>query len=257
VINADVYAHQNNQFHSWTIHWWPPCDWLMDLCNGNIVVLENIYRHLEKGEDSRTASVTGRNEIGFAAVSITLVDVVVFVPLALVTGLVGNIMREFALVVVFSTLMSLFVSFTVTPMLASRFAKLERLTKNSLPGRFGVWFEEKFKNLTDEYIKILKWGLVHRGKVALLTMGLLLASFALVPFGFIGSEIAHDNIGLLCQSASSFQTIRVVEIADNALLAAIPHRPCRNCAHGVARGRLNLCDFGSIVGQDHCGQTAR
>ena len=188
VINADVYAHQNNQFHSWTIHWWPPCDWLMDLCNGNIVVLENIYRHLEKGEDSRTASVTGRNEIGFAAVSITLVDVVVFVPLALVTGLVGNIMREFALVVVFSTLMSLFVSFTVTPMLASRFAKLERLTKNSLPGRFGVWFEEKFKNLTDEYIKILKWGLVHRGKVALLTMGLLLASFALVPFGFIGSE---------------------------------------------------------------------
>lgn len=158
------------------------------LVDDSIVVLENIYRHLEQGEERTSAALKGRNEIGFAALSITLVDVVVFVPLALVSGLVGNIMREFALVVVFSTLMSLFVSFTITPLLASRFAKLERLTKNSLLGRFGVWFEEKFKNITESYIRILKWGLSHRGSVALITVGLLIASFALIPFGFIGSE---------------------------------------------------------------------
>jgi HAE1 family hydrophobic/amphiphilic exporter-1 len=158
------------------------------LVDDSIVVLENIYRHLEKGEDARSASLKGRNEIGFAALSITLVDVVVFVPLALVTGLVGNIMREFALVVVFSTLMSLFVSFTVTPLLASRFAKLEHLTKNSLLGRFGVWFEGMFEKLTAEYLHILKWSLGNRAKIALLTVALLVASFALVPLGFIGSE---------------------------------------------------------------------
>ncbi len=158
------------------------------LVDDSIVVLENIYRHLEKGDAPRDAALRGRNEIGFAALSITLVDVVVFVPLALVSGLVGNIMREFALTVVFSTLMSLFVSFTITPLLASRFAKLERLTRGSVLGRFGVWFEERFDRFTQTYLKTLKWGLAHRGKVVLITVGLLVLSFALAPLGFIGSE---------------------------------------------------------------------
>lgn len=158
------------------------------LVDDSIVVLENIYRHIEKGEEVRTAALKGRNEIGFAALSITLVDVVVFLPLALVTGLVGNIMREFALTVVFSTLMSLFVSFTVTPLLASRFAKLEHLTKNSLLGKFGLWFEQWFDNFTQGYLRVLKWGLAHRGKVAAITVALFVASLALVPLGFIGSE---------------------------------------------------------------------
>ena len=111
------------------------------LVDDSIVVLENIHHHLEKGEAKRSAALKGRNEIGFAALSITMVDVVVFVPLALTGGLIGNIIRQFAVVVVISTLLSLFVSFTVTPALASRLGKLERLTKNSLMGRFALWFE--------------------------------------------------------------------------------------------------------------------
>jgi len=158
------------------------------LVDDSIVVLENIYRHLEKGDERSVASLKGRNEIGFAALSITLVDVVVFLPLSLVSGLVGNIMREFALVVVFSTLMSLFVSFTVTPLLASRFAKLEHLSRTSILGRFGTWFENAFRALTEEYLRILRWSLGNRGKVALATLALFIASFALVPLGFIGSE---------------------------------------------------------------------
>ncbi|MDP2036639.1 MAG: efflux RND transporter permease subunit, partial [Ignavibacteria bacterium] len=98
------------------------------LVDDSIVVLENIYHYLEKGEERKIAALKGRNEIGFAALAITLVDVSVFLPLALVGGLVGNILRQFAVVVVISTLMSLFVSFTLTPLLASRFGKLERLT---------------------------------------------------------------------------------------------------------------------------------
>lgn len=158
------------------------------LVDDSIVVLENIYHHLEKGEESKIAALRGRNEIGFAALAITFVDVAVFFPLTLVGGIVGNILREFSLVVVSSTLMSLFVSFTVTPMLASRFAKLERLTNKTLLGKFAVWFEKKFKEFTDYYIELLKWSLKNRGKIAIVTIILFIASFALIPFGFIGAE---------------------------------------------------------------------
>jgi hydrophobic/amphiphilic exporter-1 (mainly G- bacteria), HAE1 family len=158
------------------------------LVDDSIVVLENIYHHIEKGEEKSVAALRGRNEIGFAALAITLVDVVVFLPIALVGGIIGNIMRQFALVVVFSTLMSLFVSFTITPMLASRFAKLERLTNRTLLGRFALWFEKIYHIITEDYIKILKWSLINKGKVAIATIILFVASFALIPLGFIGSE---------------------------------------------------------------------
>lgn len=158
------------------------------LVDDSIVVLENIYHHIERGEEKRIAALRGRNEIGFAALAITLVDVVVFLPIALVGGLIGGIMRQFALVVVFSTLMSLFVSFTITPMLASRFAKLERLTDKTLLGKFALFFEKIYKIVAEDYIKLLKWSLVNRGKIAIATVVLFISSFALIPLGFIGSE---------------------------------------------------------------------
>ncbi len=158
------------------------------LVDDSIVVLENIYHHLEKGEESRVAALKGRNEIGFAALSITMVDVAVFLPLALVTGIVGNILRQFSLVVVVSTLMSLLVSFTITPMLASRFSKVERLSNSTLIGKFVNGFERAFKRLTGDYITLLKWGLNHKIAVFGITTLLLLGSLSLVPLGFIGAE---------------------------------------------------------------------
>ena len=158
------------------------------LVDDSIVVLENIYRHLEMGENQRDAALKGRNEIGFAALSITFVDVVVFIPLAMITGVIGNFLREYALVVVFSTLMSLLVSFTITPMLASRFTKLEHLAKNSLMGRFGTWFENFFKKFTSYYSRVLNWGLHNGGKVAIMTLILLVLSLMLPGMGFIGNE---------------------------------------------------------------------
>jgi len=163
------------------------------LVDDSIVVLENIYHHLEKGEESRIAALRGRNEIGFAALAITFVDVAVFLPLTLVGGMVGNILREFSAVVVVSTLMSLFVSFTVTPMLASRFAVLERLTNRTLLGKFAIWFEEKFKVFTEKYVLLLKWALKNRIKAALITLAAFIASFALIPFGFIGAEFMTQS----------------------------------------------------------------
>jgi HAE1 family hydrophobic/amphiphilic exporter-1 len=158
------------------------------LVDDAIVVLENIYRHLEKGEDSRIAALLGRNEIGFTALSITLVDVVVYLPLALVTGQIGGMIKQFALVIVIATLTSLFVSFTVTPMLASRFSKLNLLNDRTWLGRFGQGFEKFYGRLTVNYLQLLRTALHHPGKV-LLTAGVIFClALALVPCGFIGSE---------------------------------------------------------------------
>ncbi len=158
------------------------------LVDDSIVVLENIHHHLENGEKSMDAAVRGRNEIGFAALSITLVDVVVFVPLSVISGLIGSIMREFALVVVASTLMSLLVSFTVTPMLASRFSKIERLTRDTLMGKFALWFEAQFRRLTAYYLLLLEWALRNRWKVVTASVAAFVFALALPPLGFIGNE---------------------------------------------------------------------
>jgi HAE1 family hydrophobic/amphiphilic exporter-1 len=157
------------------------------LVDDSIVVLENIHRHLEMKKDKVTAALDGRSEIGFTAVSITLVDVVVFLPLALVSGMVGNMLREFALVIVVSTLMSLFVSFTITPLLASRLGKLERVS-NSLIGRFAISFENNFKKLLYYYEKTLRWVLNHKKWLILTVTILIFSSFLLIGFGFIGTE---------------------------------------------------------------------
>ena len=158
------------------------------LVDDSIVVLENIYRHLERGEEPRAAALAGRNEIGFTALSITLVDVVVFLPLSLVTGIVGNILREFSIVMVISTLVSLLVSFTLTPLLASRFSKVEKLSGRNLLERFAIGFERNFMRLRQTYLTVLDWSLRNPGKVILTSLALLFASFSLLAFGLIGGE---------------------------------------------------------------------
>jgi len=163
------------------------------LVDDSIVVLENIYHHLEKGEDKLTASIRGRNEIGFAAISITFVDIVVFVPLALTTGLIGDIIRGFSIIILVSTLTSLLVSFTVTPILASRFAKLESIDSQSLLNRFGKVFEGAFKWLTDKYALILGWSLRNPYKVMFVVASGLIISLIIPAAGLTGFEFMKQT----------------------------------------------------------------
>ncbi|NTW82865.1 MAG: efflux RND transporter permease subunit [Chlorobiaceae bacterium] len=158
------------------------------LVDDSIVVLENIYRYLEKGDEPRQAALTGRNEIGFTALSITLVDVVVFLPLSLVSGLVGNILREFSVVMVISTLVSLLVSFTLTPLLASRFSRAEKLEGRNMLERFAISFERNYQKFLQHYLKLLRWGLANPRKVFFSALLLLFASFSLPMLGLIGGE---------------------------------------------------------------------
>jgi HAE1 family hydrophobic/amphiphilic exporter-1 len=195
------------------------------LVDDSIVVLENIYRHLEMGKDKRTASIDGRNEIGFTALAITLVDVVVFLPLSRAGGLIGNILREYALVVVFSTLMSLFVAFTLTPLLASRWGKLSHLTRATLWGRINLGFEAIIDHLRDYYTKILQWSLYHKRYIFLGIFILILGSLALIPAGFVGttfipsSDRGELNIQLdLASEASLKQTNQAVAQVEEIVL---------------------------------------
>src|SRR5690606_2930840 len=90
------------------------------LVDDAIVVIENIYRHMEMGKNKFQAAYDGIREIGLTVISITLVIVAVFVPISLSGGLIGNLLRQFSLTVAVSTLLSLLVAFTLIPLLASR-----------------------------------------------------------------------------------------------------------------------------------------
>lgn len=164
------------------------------LVDDSIVVLENIYRHLEMGKDKRTAAIDGRNEIGFTALSITMVDIVVFVPFLLLTNTTGKLLAPFAAVVVVSTLMSLFVSFTVTPWLASRFAKAEDVkTKKGVWGAFLRGLENGIDQIAHFYTGALKWCLSHKIVTAIAVVAMIMASGQLARFGFIGSEFVRQG----------------------------------------------------------------
>jgi HAE1 family hydrophobic/amphiphilic exporter-1 len=158
------------------------------LVDDSIVVLENIYRYLEKGMPRRLAALKGRNEIGFAALSITMIDVVVFLPLAVVTGIIGNILREFSLVMATSTLLSLLVSFTITPALAARIGKVETINKSNPFGWIAHKFEQFQDWLTEQYGHILKWSLDHYKTIIVGAGALFIASLLLPANGFIGGE---------------------------------------------------------------------
>jgi HAE1 family hydrophobic/amphiphilic exporter-1 len=158
------------------------------LVDDSIVVLENIHRWLKRGSDPKTAAIQGRNEIGLAAISISMVDVVIFLPVAFLTGLVGNIFREFSIAFVAAVLMSLLVSFTVTPLLASRLNRPENVDGEVWMRGFARKFERWFSGLEETYRRLLNWALNHRGRVILLTSGLMIGSIALIPLGFIGAD---------------------------------------------------------------------
>jgi HAE1 family hydrophobic/amphiphilic exporter-1 len=156
------------------------------LVDDSTVVLENIERHFaELGATPEQAAVEGREEIGAAAVAITLVDVVVFLPIAFIGGQVGRNLVEFALVVVISTLTSLFVSFTVTPTLAGLWA----LKSNWKPPFFIDWFTRGFDRLRHWYVhRVLTFALRNGWIVATFCLVSFIGAIALVPLGVVGEE---------------------------------------------------------------------
>ncbi len=158
------------------------------LVDDAIVVIENIHRHMEMGKNKVRAAYDGASEIGFTVTAITLVIVVVFLPIAMSSGLVSDIIRQFAATVIISTLLSLLVSFTVVPWLFSRYGKLELISGKSIFGKMIHKFEAGLTWFTKEVTKILNWCLDHKVGTFLIAGSLFVSSFFLVGMGYIGTD---------------------------------------------------------------------
>lgn len=130
-----------------------------------IVVLENIFRHIEEGMTPFQAALKGAKEIGFAVVAMTMTLAAVFAPLAFAPGRTGRLFTEFALTLAGAVIVSGFVALTLTPMMCSKLLRHE-----SRPTRFDVWMEARLDRLTAAYGRALRWTLSHRWVVLLVML---------------------------------------------------------------------------------------
>jgi len=172
------------------------------LIDDAIVVIENIVRHLHMGKPPLQAAREGTAEIGLAVMATTFAVVAVFVPIAMVTGIIGKFFIEFGLTVAFSMLVSLFVSLTLVPMMSSRLLKAERKTSKTFVGHFLDWFNDKFDLLGTSYSNVLKVVLSHRLITLVFTVVIFAASIRLVPLlGF--SFVPATDTGSITISAGT------------------------------------------------------
>jgi len=153
-----------------------------------IVMLENIIRRMEQGEDARTASLLGSKEIGFTILSMTISLVVVFIPVLFMGGIVGRLLREFSVSIAAAILISGFVSLTLTPMMAAIFLKNPGERK---PGRLYETTERIFNAMLAFYDRSLCQVLRHRLKALIFTAFIMAGTvwlYQISPGGFIPSE---------------------------------------------------------------------
>ncbi len=156
------------------------------LVDDSIVVVENIFHHLEAGKTKRQAVSDACKQIIFTCLTTALVVTVVFIPMIISGGMIGNILKEFSVPIIVTVLCSFLVSFTVTPLLMSRFGKISDNTRQTLFARFSRLVENIFNSIKGWYAGVLAYGLRHKSVVLITALVLLIGSLSLVSNGFIG-----------------------------------------------------------------------
>ncbi|MCC6218918.1 MAG: efflux RND transporter permease subunit, partial [Aquabacterium sp.] len=166
------------------------------LIDDAIVVRENIVRHVQMGKGSYQAAMEGTQEIGLAVLATTLSIVAVFLPIGFMGGIIGKFFHEFGITIVAAVLISMFVSFTLDPMLSSIWedpsihAHGKRVEDRSFYGRtigrVTGWFDDATERLAQGYQKVLGWALVHKLKTLGLALGIFVLSVVMVPL--LGTE---------------------------------------------------------------------
>jgi hydrophobic/amphiphilic exporter-1 (mainly G- bacteria), HAE1 family len=168
-----------------------------------IVMLENISRYIEQGEKPIAAALKGAGEIGFTILSISISLIAVLIPLLLMGGIIGRLFREFAVTLAMAIFVSLIVSLTLTPMMASRFLRSHKETRHN---RFYVWSERCFDAMLHAYERgldlVLRWRLATLC-VFFATLGLSVYLFVVIPKGFFPQQ---DN-GLILGTSEAAQDI--------------------------------------------------
>lgn len=163
------------------------------LVDDSIVVLEQIHAEMEKGKTRMQAAMESWKKIGLSVMSITLVLIAVFLPITFVTGLIADLLKQFAVVVAFATAISLVVSFTLTPLLSSRFSEVITLDKKKILHKPLLAFESFLTEINKVYKDILQWTLTRKRITAFSLLALVIASLSLLAFGFIGSEFVKNG----------------------------------------------------------------
>jgi HAE1 family hydrophobic/amphiphilic exporter-1 len=160
-----------------------------------IVMLENIVRHVEEGEEPFSAALAGSSEIGFTILSMTVSLAAVFIPLIFMGGIIGRLLHEFAVTIVLAILVSGLVSITLTPMLCSRFLTRGRGAEH---GRFYYWSEQTFDRAQSAYERSLHWSMAHRPIIFGLFLASLVATvglFMIMRQDFIPSQDTGQAVG--------------------------------------------------------------
>jgi len=186
-----------------------------------IVVLENIYRHMEMGKSRWQAAMDGSKEIGFAVLATTIALVAVFVPLAFLSGNIGRLFNEFGVAVAVSVLISGFVALTLTPMLCSRMLRPLHGTSQSWISRS---FDKFFDWLERTYGKIVRGALNHRGwvmAIAVLMIALSAIIFKFLPSELVPTEDRGTGFGIVIapEGATLEYTDRYMRQVENIMLS--------------------------------------
>ena len=158
------------------------------LVDDAIVVIENVCRHMEMGKNPLKATVDAMQEIGFTVITVTIVLVIVFLPIALTNSLVSDILRQFCGVIIFSILFSLLAALTLVPLLTSRFGKMDVLNPDTVWGKTMLWFERQVTTFADWVAAILAKALHRKRWVGLIVIVLTVLVCSLFPMGFVGFE---------------------------------------------------------------------
>ena len=164
-----------------------------------VVMLENIWRRIETGENVKEAALKGSREIGFTIVSMTISLVAVFIPVLFLGGILGRLFREFAITISVAILVSGFVSLSLTPMLCSRLLKaVKTRTESHARSRFWGWTETAYERLVGGYRWTLEIVLRHRALTVLISLLLFVVTIALfyfIPKGFIPNDDTSQIVG--------------------------------------------------------------
>ncbi|MCA6112329.1 multidrug efflux RND transporter permease subunit [Bradyrhizobium cenepequi] len=173
-----------------------------------IVMLENITRYIEEGEKPMAAAFKGASEIGFTIVSISISLVAVLIPLLLMGGIIGRLFREFAVVLAMTIFVSMFVSLTLTPMMASRFLRAHGETKH---GRLYEISERGFDAMLRAYQRVLDLALRWKFTTLMIffaTLGLSVYLFVIIPKGFFPQQ----DVGLITATSEANQDISFADM---------------------------------------------
>ena len=164
------------------------------LIDDAIVVIENIYRHMHQGETPFEAAKSASQEIGLAVMATTFTIVAVFIPVAFMPGIVGRFFYQFGITISVAVLVSLFVAFTLTPMLSSKWLHKEdeNLSKEgNILQRFLYYFNHFFSKISTNYKSALKWALTHRKTV--IVVSIIIFIFSLFLMGTLGSQFFPET----------------------------------------------------------------